>query len=59
MVSTEGDHDTIYKNVGILDDRIRRICEADLECRRFAPVCKLVTIVLINALTFDCCVVPS
>ena len=32
--------------------------EADLECRRLAPAWKLVTIVLNNALSFDCCVVP-
>ena len=34
------------------------MCEADLECRRLAPAWKLVTIVLNNALSFDCCVVP-
>ena len=34
------------------------MCEADLECRRLALAWKLVTIVLNNALSFDCCVVP-
>ena len=34
------------------------MCEADLECRRLAPAWKLVTTVLNNALSFDCCVVP-
>ena len=29
-----------------------------MECRRLAPAWKLVTIVLNNALSFDCCVVP-
>ena len=42
----------------ILADKIRRMCEADLECRRLAPAWKLDTIVLNNALSFDCCVVP-
>ena len=42
----------------ILADKIRQMCEADLECRRLAPAWKLVTIVLNNALSFDCCVVP-
>ena len=32
--------------------------EADLECRRFAAAQNLVTVVLISALSFDCCVVP-
>ena len=35
------------------------MCDADLECRRLAPAWKLVTIVLNNALSFDCWVVPS
>ena len=38
--------------------KIRQMCKAYLECRRLAPVWKLVTIILNNALTFDCCVVP-
>ena len=42
----------------ILADRFKRMCEADLECRRLAPAWKLVTTVLIDALSFDCCVVP-
>ena len=42
----------------MLADRIKQMCEADLECRRLAPAWKLVTIVLNNALSFDCCVVP-
>ena len=42
----------------ILADKIRQMCEADLDCRRLAPAWKLVTIVLNNALSFDCCVVP-
>ena len=46
------------QNARNLADRIRRMCEADLECRRLAPAWKLVTIVLNNALSFDCCVVP-
>ena len=41
------------------DKRLRQMCEADLECRRLAPAWKLVTIVLNNALSFDCCVVPT
>ena len=39
-------------------DWMRRMYEADLECRRLAPAWKLVTIVLNNALSFDSCVVP-
>ena len=46
------------RNARMLADRIKQVCEADLECRRFAPAWKLVTIVLNNALFFDCCVVP-
>ena len=42
----------------ILADKIRQMCEADLDYRRLAPAWKLVTIVLNNALSFDCCVVP-
>ena len=42
----------------ILGDKIRRMCEADLECRRLALAWKLVSIVLNNALSFDFCVVP-
>ena len=42
----------------ILAGKIRQMCEADLECRRLAPAWKLVTIVLNNALSFNCCVVP-
>ena len=42
----------------IVAGKIRQMCEADLECRRLAPAWKLVTIVLNNALPFDCCVVP-
>ena len=41
-----------------LAGKIRQMCEADLECRRLALAWKLVTIVLNNALSFDCCVVP-
>ena len=46
------------RNARMLADRIRQMCEADLECRRLAPAWKLVIIVLNNALSFDCCVVP-
>ena len=42
----------------MLADRIKLMCEADLECRHFAPSWKLGTIVLNNASSFDCCVVP-
>ena len=42
----------------MLADRIKEMCEADLECRRHAPAWKLVTVVLNNAVSFDCCVVP-
>ena len=42
----------------ILADSIRRMCDADLECRRLAPAWKLVTTVSNNALFLDCCVVP-
>ena len=42
----------------VLADRIRWMCEADLECRHLASAWKLVTIVLNNALSFGCCVVP-
>ena len=42
----------------MLADRIRHMCVADLECRRLAPAWKLVIVVLNNALSFDCCVVP-
>ena len=42
----------------ILAGKIRQMCKAYLECRRLAPAWKLVTIILNNALTFDCCVVP-
>ena len=41
-----------------LADKVRQMCEADLDCRRLAPAWKLVNIVLNNALSFDCCVVP-
>ena len=34
------------------------MCEADLKCRRLAPAWKLVTSVLNNAMSCDCCVVP-
>ena len=34
------------------------MCEVDLECRRRAPAWKLVTTVVNNALSFDCCAVP-
>ena len=44
-------------NARMLADRIRQMCEADLECSR-APAWKLVTIVLNNASSFNCCVVP-
>ena len=54
---TEIQSDRLQKT-RILADRIRRMCEADLECRRLAPAWKLVTIVWNNALSFDCCVVP-
>ena len=46
------------RNARKLADRIKQMCEADLECRRLAPAWKLVTIVLNSALSFDCCVVP-
>ena len=54
--SHEPTHDRLQK-ARILADRIRRMCEADLECRRLAPAWKLFTIVLNSALSFDCCVV--
>ena len=40
------------QNARMLADRIRQMCEADLECRRLAPAWKLVTIVLNNALPY-------
>ena len=46
------------QNSRILADKIKQLCEADVACRRLAPAWKLVTIVLNNALSFDCCVVP-
>ena len=45
-------------NARVLADKIKQMCEADLECRRPAPAWKLVSIVLSSALYFDCCVVP-
>ena len=47
-----------FQNARILANKIGQMCEADFDCRRLAPAWKLVTIVLNNALTFDCCVVP-
>ena len=48
------------QNARILADRIRRMCEAGLECRRLeAAWWKLLTNVLNNALSFDCCVVEA
>ena len=46
------------RNARMLADRIKQMCDADLECRRFAPAWKLVTLVFNKALSFDCCVVP-
>ena len=46
------------RNARMLADRIRQMCEADLECRRLAPAWKPVITVLNNAFSFDCCVVP-
>ena len=46
------------QNARILAGKITQMCEADLDCRRLAPAWKLVTIVLNNALPFDCCAVP-
>ena len=50
--------DNRLRNARVLADGITQMCEADLECRRLALAWKLVTIVLNNALSFDCCVVP-
>ena len=50
--------DNRLRNARMLPDGIRQVCEADLECTHLAPAWKLVTIVLNNALSFDCCVVP-
>ena len=41
-----------------LATRIRDLCTADIEGRRLAPAWKLVSIVLNNALSFDCSVIP-
>ena len=40
------------RNARMPADRIKLMCEADLECRRLAPTWKLVTIVLNSALSF-------
>ena len=45
------------RSARMLTDRIRHMCEADLECRRLVPAWKLVLIVLNCALSLDCCVV--
>ena len=50
--------DNRLRNARVLADGIRQMCEADMECRRLVPAWKLVTIILNNALSFDCCVVP-